>query len=85
MSKNACILEITPSDIAKAEKLLSFTGSEIKFDEDSQKILKYTDSCFVQACPGSGKTTTLVAKLAILADKLPYNHEGICVLSHTKD
>lgn len=37
----------------------------------------------VQACPGSGKTTVLVAKLAILSKKWPYNHKGICVLSHT--
>ena len=41
------------------------------------------NSCFVQACPGSGKTTTLVAKLAILADRIPNDGRGICVLSHT--
>ena len=35
------------------------------------------------AVPGSGKTTTLVAKLAILAKKWPFSNAGICVLSHT--
>ena len=37
----------------------------------------------VQAFPGSGKTTVLVAKLAILAQKWPHANSGICVLSHT--
>lgn len=75
--------DITPDDITKAEKLLSVDGNIIKFDKDSEKVIRYMDSCFIQACPGSGKSTTLVAKLAILADKLPQNYQGICVLSHT--
>ncbi len=37
----------------------------------------------VAACPGSGKTTLIVAKLAILARKWPHRCKGICVLSHT--
>ena len=37
----------------------------------------------VSACPGSGKTTLVVAKLAILARKWPHRTRGICVLSHT--
>lgn len=37
----------------------------------------------VAACPGSGKTTVLIAKLAILAKKWKYGTRGICVLSHT--
>ena len=35
------------------------------------------------ACPGSGKTMLVVAKLAILAKKWPHRTKGICVLSHT--
>jgi superfamily I DNA/RNA helicase len=35
------------------------------------------------ACPGSGKTTLVVAKLAILARKWATTQRGICVLSHT--
>lgn len=41
------------------------------------------DSVDIQAFPGSGKTTILVAKLAILAKKWTYSNVGICVLSHT--
>ncbi|PRY80571.1 AAA domain-containing protein [Yoonia maritima] len=37
----------------------------------------------VSACPGSGKTTLVVAKLAIMARKWPHRTSGICVLSHT--
>lgn len=38
----------------------------------------------VAACPGSGKTTVLLAKLKLLADRMPLeNGAGICVLSHT--
>ena len=37
----------------------------------------------VSACPGSGKTTLIVAKLAILARKWPHRTKGLCVLSHT--
>ena len=46
-------------------------------------VLKEITSCDVQAGPGSGKTTILTAKLAILAKKWPYRDRGICVLSHT--
>ncbi|WP_144401830.1 UvrD-helicase domain-containing protein [Pseudomonas lactis] len=37
----------------------------------------------VSACPDSGKTTLVVAKLAILARKWKCRTRGICVLSHT--
>jgi len=38
----------------------------------------------VVACPGSGKTTALLAKLLILARKMPFEDgRGICVLTHT--
>lgn len=33
------------------------------FDNARMKIIKEDSSCYVQACPGSGKTTTLLAKL----------------------
>ena len=41
------------------------------FDSDKVNIIKEDSSCYVQACPGSGKTTTLLAKLIILANKMP--------------
>lgn len=37
----------------------------------------------LQACPGSGKTTLVAAKLIILARKWKSKYSGICVLTHT--
>lgn len=51
--------------------------------EARRQVLKSMESIDVAACPGSGKTTILVAKLAILADKWAYRTQGICALSHT--
>ena len=54
------------------------------FDSNKVNIIKEDSSCYVQACPGSGKTTTLLAKLIILANKMPLPEgKGICVLTHT--
>ena len=52
-------------------------------DEPRRTFLKRTSTVDVSACPGSGKTTLVVAKLAILAKKWTYPTRGICVLSHT--
>lgn len=72
-------LNITDSDINWVESILD----SVKFDDSRRAIIKNLDSVDIQAFPGSGKTTTLVAKLAILAKKWPFSHFGICVLSHT--
>ena len=54
------------------------------FDETRANIIKEDSSCYVQACPGSGKTTALLAKLIILANKMPLPEgKGVCVLTHT--
>lgn len=54
------------------------------FDASRVEIIKKDSSCYVQACPGSGKTTALLAKLIILANKLPLaDGRGVCVLTHT--
>jgi len=51
---------------------------------DSRRdVIEHTGSLDVAACPGSGKTTVLVAKLAVLAKKWGWRTRGICVLSHT--
>ncbi len=73
-------IEITDEDILWIEEIM---GGKIHFDSDRIEIIKSMDSVDVQAFPGSGKTTILVAKLAILARKWPYQNAGICVLSHT--
>ena len=54
------------------------------FDSNKVNIIKEDSSCYIQACPGSGKTTTLLAKLIIIANKMPLpKGKGICVLTHT--
>ncbi len=52
-------------------------------DEERISILETMRSIDVQACPGSGKTTLIAAKLILLAKKWTLSHQGICVLSHT--
>lgn len=76
-------ITITDSDIEKAEKFFLSNGE--KFDNERKTFIKCVDKSFhLQACPGSGKTTALLAKLYILSEKMPFeNNRGICVLTHT--
>lgn len=73
-------IAITDEDILWVEEMM---GGKVHFDSARVNVLKNMDSVDIQAFPGSGKTTILVAKLAILAKKWPYSNAGICVLSHT--
>lgn len=77
---------ITQEEIKKVESILLPEG-ETFGDNNSErvKIIKdIEDSCHIVACPGSGKTTVLLAKLLILAERMPFdNNQGICVLTHT--
>lgn len=69
-------------EILSVEKLL--LGDGYHFSNDAKEVIRYWDSTDVVACPGSGKTTVLLAKLKILADKMPFiDGSGVCVLSHT--
>ena len=72
-------VQITPEDIQTAERIMSRDFS----DPERAAILQSMDSCDIQACPGSGKTTTMVAKLVILSEKLRGTNFGVCALSHT--
>lgn len=70
-------LEITDDDIDSVERLLLPPGAQ--FCEERRTFIRSLDSLDVQACPGSGKTTALLAKLLILSSKLPLpNDAGIC-------
>ena len=74
--------EISNQEIESTEKLL--LPENAHFQEDARKVIRCWHSTDVSACPGSGKTTVLLAKLKILADRMPLeNGAGICVLSHT--
>ena len=65
------------------EEELFFPTNEDYPKSDRQKILKSMTSIDVQACPGSGKTTLVAAKLILLARKWSLQNQGICVISHT--
>ncbi len=76
------MIRITDEDVEFAEELLLPEGK--KFDEERRRVIKCLDSIDVHACPGSGKTTALLAKLVILAQKMPFRgNRGVCVLTHT--
>ncbi len=78
------IFVVTDAAIDAVERRWSAgSAHSFTFDEERRVVLRHTGSCDVQACPGSGKTTTLTAKLLILLDQLPDDQQGICVLSHT--
>ena len=54
------------------------------FNDGQKKVIRFCTSTEIQACPGSGKTTTLAAKLIILANKIPKSFkQGICIITHT--
>lgn len=75
-------LAISDQNIESTEKLLLPAGAH--FQEDARNVIRCWHSTDVAACPGSGKTTVLLAKLKLLADRMPFeNGAGICVLSHT--
>lgn len=76
------VINITDEDIRYAEKILLPFGKE--FDEERKAFIRNLNTIDLQAVPGSGKTTALLAKLVILENKLPFaDGSGILVLSHT--
>nr|QNO42140.1 RecBCD enzyme subunit RecB [Methanosarcinales archaeon ANME-2c ERB4]QNO43192.1 RecBCD enzyme subunit RecB [Methanosarcinales archaeon ANME-2c ERB4]QNO45767.1 RecBCD enzyme subunit RecB [Methanosarcinales archaeon ANME-2c ERB4] len=76
------MIDTSDEDIWYAEGIFLPDGKS--FDSERIFVIKCMESKDIQACPGSGKTTTLLAKLAILAKKMPLeDNRGICVLAHT--
>ena len=70
------------TDFTPIEKLLLPNGC--CFANDARNVINSWDSNDILACPGSGKTTVLIAKLKLIADKSPLKDgRGVCVLSHT--
>ncbi len=75
------IIDITDEDIEYSENILLNEGH---FDEERRAFIKNIDTLDLQAVPGSGKTTVLLAKLLIIERYLPLEkNRGILVLSHT--
>lgn len=75
-------MHIRDDEITAAEQILLPPGCT--FNDEARAIIRCWESKDVTACPGSGKTTVLLAKLKLLADRMPFRDgAGICVLSHT--
>lgn len=76
------VIDITDEEIQYAERLLLPTGKT--FDDERKAFIRDFRTIDLQAVPGSGKTTVLLAKLVILEQKLPFDDgSGILVISHT--
>ncbi|MDO6675051.1 AAA family ATPase [Tenacibaculum sp. 1_MG-2023] len=75
-------INITDADIEYAEKVLLPEGKE--FDEERRLFIRNLETLDLQAVPGSGKTTALLAKLIILERYMPLKSgRGVLVISHT--
>lgn len=73
---------VTKEDIKYSEGIL--LKNNLCFDEGRIEFIKNLDTIDLQAVPGSGKTTALLAKLLILEKHLPLDDgSGILVISHT--
>jgi DNA helicase-2/ATP-dependent DNA helicase PcrA len=76
------VINISDEEIQYAERLL--LPAEKTFDDERKAFIRNFNTIDLQAVPGSGKTTALLAKLVILERKLPFaDGSGILVLSHT--
>lgn len=77
------LVQLSDDDISYAEKLLL---GDNKFDINEKiPIIKCMDkSINVMACPGSGKTTTLLGKIIALLNHMPLQDgKGVCIITHT--
>ncbi|MDK0678008.1 UvrD-helicase domain-containing protein [Clostridium perfringens] len=84
MINNFDNIEITEDDIKYAEKILFGKSGVFDIEERRPIIENFNESFDVNACPGSGKSTVLIAKLIILSRKMPLKSgQGVCVLTHT--
>lgn len=76
------ILEVDDKELEIVESIL--LAKDCHFANDAKNVIRCWESVDVSACPGSGKTTVLLAKLKLLADRMPFpKGSGVCVLSHT--
>ncbi|WP_034893853.1 UvrD-helicase domain-containing protein [Gillisia sp. Hel_I_29] len=76
------MIKITDEDINYAEGILLKPGQN--FDLERRLFIRNLCTIDLQAVPGSGKTTALLAKLLIIEKRLPLSeNRGILVLSHT--
>ncbi len=76
------VVNISDEEIQYAEQRLLPSGKT--FDDERRIFIRNFNTIDLQAVPGSGKTTALLAKLLILERKVPFaGGSGVLVLSHT--
>jgi DNA helicase-2/ATP-dependent DNA helicase PcrA len=75
-------IDVSDDDISYAEKIL--LKNNANFDQERRNFIRNFSTLDLQAVPGSGKTTALLAKLIILERNMPLQNDcGILFLSHT--
>ena len=75
-------IKVSNEHINDAEQILLREGEQ--FDDERVAFITDFSTLDLQAVPGSGKTTALLAKLLILERFLPLrNDDGVLVISHT--
>ena len=57
----------------------------MKLDEDQKAAVEYLDNALVIAGAGSGKTTTIIAKINYLIENNYYEESEILVISFTNE
>ena len=77
------MIDIPPLTQDLLEELRAELGGCDFSGENQRAFLGADDFCDVQAVPGNGKTTLLVAKLALLSRSWTSRTQGVCVISHT--
>lgn len=55
----------------------------MKLTDEQLKVLDYSENCFIEACPGSGKTTTLLFKLQLLSEGLKESTRKVACITYT--
>jgi DNA helicase-2/ATP-dependent DNA helicase PcrA len=74
--------ELTPEYLASLEK----NFPDCRFASVEQKeFLGHNGPCDVQAAPGHGKTTLIVAKIAVLADAWKSRSSGVFISTKVFD
>jgi DNA helicase-2/ATP-dependent DNA helicase PcrA len=72
-------LIVSDEEIRALDQLFGFT-----FNIGQVSFLRHWKTADIQACPGSGKTASLAAKLIVLVQKIPPGYKkGVCVITHT--
>jgi hypothetical protein len=77
------VIDITPLTPELLDQLSKELGGCTFTSVNQRAFLSANQSCDVQAAPGNGKTTLLVAKLALLSRSWTSRSQGVCVISHT--